>query len=63
MQATGKASPYIGEILDAMEFDRTIRLEFLAVNQLIKPGKALFALGVFLRVMRQSLLKKLRRKG
>ena len=54
---------YIGEMLDAMEFDRTVRLEFLAVNQLIKPGKALFAPGVFLRVMRQSLLKKLRRKG
>jgi 2-polyprenyl-6-methoxyphenol hydroxylase-like FAD-dependent oxidoreductase len=54
---------YIGEMLDAMEFDRTIRLEFLAVNQLIRQGKALFAPGVFLRVMRQSLLKKRRRKG
>ena len=54
---------YISEMLDAMEFDRTVRLEFLAVNQLIKPGKALFAPGVFLRVMRQSLLKKLQRKS
>jgi 2-polyprenyl-6-methoxyphenol hydroxylase-like FAD-dependent oxidoreductase len=54
---------YISEMLDAMEFDRTVRLEFLSVNQLIKPGKALFAPGVFLRVMRQSLLKKSRRKS
>jgi 2-polyprenyl-6-methoxyphenol hydroxylase-like FAD-dependent oxidoreductase len=54
---------YIGEMLDAMEFDSTVRLEFLAVNQLIKPGKALFAPGVFVRVMKQSLLKKRRRKG
>jgi len=52
---------YIGEILAAMEFDRTVRLEFLAVNQLIRPGKALFAPGVFLRVMRQAILKKRRR--
>ena len=54
---------YISEMLDAMEFDRTVRLEFLAVNQLVKPGKALFAPGMFLRVMRQSLLKKRKRKG
>jgi len=49
---------YIGEMLGAMEFDNKIRLEFLAVNQLIKPGAALFAPSVFLRVMRQTLLKK-----
>jgi 2-polyprenyl-6-methoxyphenol hydroxylase-like FAD-dependent oxidoreductase len=54
---------YIREMLNAMEFDRTVRLEFLAVNQLIKPGKSLFAPGVFLRVMRQSLLKKFRQEG
>lgn len=54
---------YIGQILDAMEFDRTVRIEFLAVNQLVKPGNALFAPGVFLRVMKHALLKKLRQKG
>ena len=54
---------YVGEMLEGMEFDNTIRLEFLAVNQLIKPGKALFAPGVFLRVMKQTLLKKRRRTG
>src|SRR5215213_450093 len=51
---------YISEMLDAMEFDRTVRGEFLAVNQLIKSGTALFAPGVFLRVMKQTLLKKRR---
>jgi hypothetical protein len=50
-------------MLDAMEFDRTVRIEFLAVNQLVKPGKALFAPEVFLRVMKHTLLKKLRQKG
>jgi hypothetical protein len=40
-----------------------VRLEFLAVNQLVKPGKALFAPGVFLRVMRQTILKKFRGKS
>src|SRR5215213_1667387 len=49
---------YIGEMLSAMEFDNKIRLEFLAVNQLIKPGAALFAPSVFLRVMKHTLLKK-----
>ena len=54
---------YISQMLDGMEFDKTIRLEFLAVNQLVKPGKALFAPRVFLRVMKHSLLKKRRRTG
>jgi 2-polyprenyl-6-methoxyphenol hydroxylase-like FAD-dependent oxidoreductase len=54
---------YIGQMLDAMEFDRTVRIAFLAVNQLVKPGKALFAPDVFLRVMKHALLKKLRRTG
>ena len=51
---------YIGQILDVMRFDKKIYLEFLAVNQLMKPGKALFAPGMFLRVMRQVLLKRFR---
>ena len=49
---------YIGQMLSAMEFDKTVRLEFLAVNQLVRPGKALFAPGLFLRVMKYVLLKK-----
>jgi 2-polyprenyl-6-methoxyphenol hydroxylase-like FAD-dependent oxidoreductase len=52
---------YIGKMLEGMEFDRTIRLVFLAVNQLVRPGKALFAPGVFMRVMKYTLLKQLRR--
>jgi 2-polyprenyl-6-methoxyphenol hydroxylase-like FAD-dependent oxidoreductase len=51
---------YISQMLDGMEVDKTIRLEFLAVNQLVRPGKALFAPGVFLRVMKHALLKKRR---
>jgi hypothetical protein len=49
---------YISEMLDAMLFDNTVRREFFAVNQLIKPGTALFQPGIFLRVMKQTLLKK-----
>lgn len=51
---------YIGEMLTAMEFDKAIRLEFLAVNQLVRPGKALFAPRLFMRVMKHVLLKKRR---
>ena len=51
---------YIGEMLDAMAFDKEVRLQFLAVNQLVKPGAALFAPGIFLRVMKQFILKRSR---
>jgi 2-polyprenyl-6-methoxyphenol hydroxylase-like FAD-dependent oxidoreductase len=51
---------YVGEMLDAMEFDKTVRLQFLAVNQLTKPGAALFAPGIFLRTMQQTILKNFR---
>ena len=51
---------YIGEMLDAMAFDKEVRLQFLAVNQLVKPGTALFAPGIFLRVMKQFILKRSR---
>ena len=51
---------YIGEMLDAMAFDNTVRMEFNAVNQLIKPAAALFAPGVFFHVMKQTILKKRR---
>jgi hypothetical protein len=37
-----------------------VRRQFFAVNQLTKPGTALFAPGVFLRVMLQTILKKRR---
>jgi 2-polyprenyl-6-methoxyphenol hydroxylase-like FAD-dependent oxidoreductase len=52
---------YIGEMLYAMAFDKAVRLQFLAVNQLVKPGAALFAPGIFLRVMKQTVLKSRRR--
>ena len=51
---------YISEMLEAMAFDKEVRLQFLAVNQLVKPGTALFAPGIFLRVMKQFILKKFR---
>ncbi|HSL46310.1 MAG TPA: hypothetical protein VK897_22945 [Anaerolineales bacterium] len=51
---------YVSEILDAMLFDNTVRRQFFAVNQLIKPGTALFTPEIFLRVMLQTLLKKRR---
>ena len=48
---------YIGEMLDAMAFDNKVRLQFIAVNQLVKPGTALFAPGIILRTLRQTILK------
>ena len=53
---------YVNELLDATAFDRTVWLEFNAVSQLTKPSTALFAPGLFLRVLKQALLKRLRRK-
>jgi 2-polyprenyl-6-methoxyphenol hydroxylase-like FAD-dependent oxidoreductase len=49
---------YVGKLLEATEFDKEVRLIFVAVNQLTKPATALFAPGIFLRVMKQALLKK-----
>jgi flavin-dependent dehydrogenase len=49
---------YVNKLLEATAVDRTIWLEFNAVSQLIKPGAALFAPGMFLRVMKQTFLKK-----
>jgi 2-polyprenyl-6-methoxyphenol hydroxylase-like FAD-dependent oxidoreductase len=49
---------YIGKLLDVMPFDKNVRMQFNAVNQLIKPAAALFAPGIFLRVMKQTFLKK-----
>jgi flavin-dependent dehydrogenase len=51
---------YVSEMLDAMYFDPTIRRQFFAVNQLVKPGTALFAPGMFLRVMKHTLWRKRR---
>jgi 2-polyprenyl-6-methoxyphenol hydroxylase-like FAD-dependent oxidoreductase len=51
---------YVSEMLDAMYFDPAIRRQFFAVNQLIKPGTALFAPGIFLRVMKHILWRKRR---
>jgi len=47
-------------MLDAMAYDNKVRLQFIAVNQLVKPGTALFAPGIFLRTLRQTILKSLR---
>jgi hypothetical protein len=46
---------YIGRLLDAMAYDRTLRLAFHEVNQLIKPATALFAPHLVLRVMQRVL--------
>jgi 2-polyprenyl-6-methoxyphenol hydroxylase-like FAD-dependent oxidoreductase len=51
---------YVSEMLDAMYFDPVVRRQFFAVNQLVKPGTALFAPGMFLRVMKHTLSRKLR---
>jgi flavin-dependent dehydrogenase len=52
---------YIGKLLEATIAYKEIRLVLVAVNQLTKPGAALFAPGIFLRVMKHALMKKLRR--
>lgn len=49
---------YIGKLLETTFVDKEVRLVFVAVNQLIRPGTALFAPGIFLRVMKHTLLKK-----
>jgi 2-polyprenyl-6-methoxyphenol hydroxylase-like FAD-dependent oxidoreductase len=48
---------YIGEMFEAMAFDKVVRIQFNEVNQLIKPGASLFAPEIFLRVMKQTILK------
>lgn len=53
---------YINQLLDAAAFDKTAWLQFNAVSQLTQPATALFAPGIFLRVMKHLLLKKRRRK-
>lgn len=47
---------YIDHLLAASGNDRTLRLAFLDVNQLIKPAGSLFAPGLMLRVLRQRIL-------
>jgi 2-polyprenyl-6-methoxyphenol hydroxylase-like FAD-dependent oxidoreductase len=49
---------YINHLLDATAFDKTVRLQFNAVSQLVKPSAALFAPGILLRVIRHTFLKK-----
>ncbi len=49
---------YIGKLLETTFVDKEVRLVFVAVNQLIKPGTALFAPGILLRIMKHTLLKK-----
>lgn len=45
---------YIDKFLDATAADRTLRLAFLDVNQLIAPATSLFAPGLMLRVFRHA---------
>ncbi|HEX5941305.1 MAG TPA: hypothetical protein VFY66_03455, partial [Anaerolineales bacterium] len=54
---------YINQLLDAAAFDKTAWLQFNAVSQLTQPATTLFAPGIFSRVMKHLLLKKLRRNG
>jgi 2-polyprenyl-6-methoxyphenol hydroxylase-like FAD-dependent oxidoreductase len=51
---------YIEKMIQATASDRTVWLRFNMVSQLIKPGTALFAPGIFLRVMKHTLLRKRR---
>ena len=48
---------YIATMFYAMQFDRAVRIRFNEVNQLIKPASTLFAPRIFLRVMKQTILK------
>lgn len=49
---------YIGKLLETTFVDKKVRVTLVDVNQLIKPGTAFFAPGIFLRVMKHALLKK-----
>lgn len=46
---------YVSKLLDAMNDDRTLRLAFLEVNQLLKPATSLFAPQLMLRVLQGTL--------
>ena len=48
---------YVDRVLEAT-VDKQVRLELVAVNQLIKPASALFAPGIFLRVLKHTFRKK-----
>ena len=43
------------KMIQATASDQQVWLQFNMVSQLIKPGTALFAPGIFLRVMKQAL--------
>lgn len=53
---------YIGKLLETTFVDKEVRLTLVAVNQLVKPGTAFFAPGIFLRVMKHALLEKRQEK-
>jgi 2-polyprenyl-6-methoxyphenol hydroxylase-like FAD-dependent oxidoreductase len=48
---------YIGKLLETTFVDKKVRVTLVDVNQLLKPGTAFFAPGIFLRVMKHALLK------
>jgi flavin-dependent dehydrogenase len=49
---------YVNQLLEAVIFDRTVRMAFNAVQQLVKPASSLFAPWIFLRVMMYSFFKR-----
>jgi len=49
---------YVDKLLDATAFDKEVRLAFIAVQQMVKPAAALFAPGIFFRVVKQTMRKK-----
>jgi 2-polyprenyl-6-methoxyphenol hydroxylase-like FAD-dependent oxidoreductase len=49
---------YINQLLETVLFDRTVRMAFNDVQQLVKPAGSLFAPRIFLRVMRHSFSRK-----
>jgi 2-polyprenyl-6-methoxyphenol hydroxylase-like FAD-dependent oxidoreductase len=49
---------YVDKLLHASLDDEKVRLAFVAVNQLIRPGTALFAPDIFLRVMKHTFFKR-----
>lgn len=48
------ASWYISQLVGATSYDRTLRLAFVDVTQLVKPATSLFAPGLMLRVFRHT---------
>lgn len=48
---------YLDKLLNTTIFDNTVRMAFIAVQQLVHPATSLFAPGIFLRVMKHTFLR------